>query len=145
MDEMKESRMAKRTKSLLVVLSILALALVVFTGSALAQTPPNGDDPDTGSWLGQMQEWMDQRHGPGSWGRMIQRMNEVHGPEATGQMLQWMNETGGCHGRGDGANAGPMSGRGFRGMMGRGMMGGAWGGPMGTPPWNSAPESGNGR
>jgi hypothetical protein len=106
--------MTNRTKKLLVALAILALTLVIFTGSALAQSPADPETPDNGGWLGQMQSWMDEVHGPGSWGRMIARMTQVHGPETTGRMLQWMNETGGCHGDGES----PM-GSGFQGMRGR--------------------------
>lgn len=123
--------MTSRTKKLLTVLSILVLSLVVFTGSALAQTPPNGDTPGNNGWLGQMQQWMDQVHGPGSWGQMQQWMNQVHGPEFTNQMLSWMDETGGCHGTDD-TTTNPMLGNGFGGMMG-------------SVPWNTAPGSSSGQ
>lgn len=119
--------MTSQTKKSLIVLSILALSLVIFTGSALAQTSPTGDIPGDGGWLGQMQQWAEQVHGPGSWGQMIQWMNQVHGPEFTGQMLKWMNETGGCHGT-TSTTTNPMMGSGLGGMMG-------------AAPWNSA--SGN--
>ncbi len=101
--------MKRSHKPLLVLLSVFLISLLLFAGTALAQETTPAGAPPAGGWLGQMQQWMDEVHGPGSWGQMIQHMTQVHGPEATGEMLQWMNETGGCHG----------SGAGFPGMMAR--------------------------
>ncbi len=126
--------MNSRTKKLITIVAVLVLSLGVFTSTALAHgSDPTDPQPGNGSWLGQMQQWMDQVHGPGSWGQMIQWMNQVHGPEFTGQMLQWMNETGGCHGDGEGF-PGMMDGTSGSGMMGYGaqaMMGGATANMMG--------------
>ena len=110
--------MNSQLKKLLTGLSILALALVLFTGTALADpiTPGNSANGDNnGSRLSQMIDWM----GAENWGQMLQRMNQIHGPEFTGRMIQQMNESGFCH---DGEHSGPgsMMGRGFGGMMGRG-------------------------
>lgn len=131
--------MNSRFKKLLTLVSVLALSVLVFTGTALAHGPgpvgpDTGNDEGSGSWLGQMQQWMDETHGPGSWDEMIQWMTQTHGSEFTGQMLQWMNESGGCHGYGDndqGDNSQEYNQNytspGFQGMHGNG----SWGGMMG--------------
>jgi hypothetical protein len=119
--------MFSRSKKVLLIVSVLLVALLVFAGAALAQdTAPEASGSEGLTPLQQMQEWM----GPEGWGTMIQHMTRIHGAEATGAMLQEMNETGSCHGSGFLGNWGEMMGNwngagGWRGMMrGFGGMGG---------------------
>ena len=124
--------MKTTTKAFLALTSVVVLSLIFFTGAALAHGPGGDENPPEGGWLAQMQQWMDQTHGPGSWAQMIQFMNQIHGPEATADMLQWMNESGGCHGDQnveDMMSGNYMNGMGYGGM-GYGMMGGSYGGMM---------------
>lgn len=109
--------MKRQLRKVLALVGILALTVVVFTGTALADPGEPTGEPQNGNGLARMVEWM----GPEHWGQMVQRMTQIHGAEETGQMLQWMNQSGGCH-NADGT--GSMMGRGFgRGM---GFQGGMW-------------------
>ncbi len=134
--------MNKRTKWIATIIAVLALSLVVFVGAAFAQTPTPTDG--TTNPLAQMQQWMEQNHGAGSWAAMIQRMTDTHGAEFTGQMLQRMSSGEGCQGQtdgtftpgsmmGEGANGTGFSGHGMmgEGTSGHGMMGGSFRGMMG--------------
>lgn len=113
-------------KLMVSIISVFALALLLFTGTALADpvTPEDGSGLDASqSRISQMIE----RMGPENWARMIQRMTQIHGAEFTGQMLQRMNGDGSCH---DSEHTGPGS------MMGRGFGRGMWNGNdngQGTP------------
>ena len=110
--------MSSQMKKLLTIVGVLALTLVLFTGTAWATPVTSGDngngDTDT-SRLAQMIEWM----GPENWGQMVQRMNQIHGSEFTARMIQQMNQSGTCY-DGDHSGPGSMMGRGFGGMMGQG-------------------------
>ncbi|NOX61716.1 MAG: hypothetical protein GXP42_07205 [Chloroflexi bacterium] len=134
--------MKTSTKAFLTLTSIVVLSLILFTGVALAHGPNGDENPPEGGWLAQMQQWMDQTHGPGSWTQMLQFMTQAHGPEATAEMLQWMNESGGCHG---GQNAEDMMSGNFMGGMGYGgMMGGSYQNMMGDAYNGSFMDSMNG-
>jgi hypothetical protein len=131
--------MNSRIKIMLTVVAVLALSLIFFVGSALAQDADTDAAGEEGGWLPQMQQQMEERFGAGAWGRMIARMTERHGAEFTAERLQWMEENGCPMLNGEGGH-GPMMrhgwtsqdtdetsessqgyGRGSR-MMGRGMM-----------------------
>lgn len=109
--------MTNRMKKGITIIGVMALIVMLFTGTALADpvTPNSESKTGSGSRLSQMIE----RMGPENWGQMVLRMNQIHGPEFTGRMIQRMNQSGACH---DGEHAGPgsMMGRGFGGMMGSG-------------------------
>lgn len=137
--------MTTRTRSLLTIIVVLAVSMIFFVGSALAQDDTTGGDDTDGGWLAQMQQRMEERFGEGAWAKMIARMTERHGAEFTAERLQWMDENGCPMLNGEGQQ-GPMmrrgpwhsqesdetdqSGQGYgpgsrmgRGMMGQGMMG----------------------
>ena len=129
--------MNSQLKKYLTIVGVFAVAVALFTGTALADpiTPSNGSDGDNnGGRLSQMIEYM----GADNWGQMLQKMNQIHGPEFTGRMIQQMNEGGFCH-DGDHAGPGSMMGRGFGGMMGQGLDN-----QMGPGFQNGGPDSHNG-
>lgn len=133
-----------RTRSLLTIIAVLAFSMIFFVGSALAQDDTTGGDDAEGGWLPQMQQYMEERFGPGAWDAMIERMTERHGAAFTEEHLQWMDENGcpmlnGQGGPGAMMRRGPwqsqdsdestQSGQGYgpgsrmgHGMMGRGFM-----------------------
>ncbi len=132
--------MNTRIKWVLSIVAVVALSLVVFVGAAFAQATTPDDGTPTNP-LVQMQQWMEQNHGEGTWATMIQRMTETHGAEFTGEMLQNMATGESCHGDGE-FTPGSMMGEGLSGhdmmgeMMGEGfsghsMMGGGFRGMMG--------------
>ena len=112
--------MSSQIKKVLTIVSIAAFAVVLITGSALADpiTPGTGNSSvdsgvDSGSRLSRMIDYMGAEH----WGEMIQRMNQLHGPEFTGRMLQQMNEPRFSHSD-QHIGSGSMMEGGFNGMMG---------------------------
>ncbi len=144
--------MKTSTKRLFVVIMIVSFALVVYAGSAWAQSDPATPTPPTN-----MLQQMEQRFGPKAWAEQIQRMTQIHGADFVSQRLGWMAEQESCpgmngEGRGMGMmqqqRQGGMSDNMNGGMMGRGMMGRGmrgqdnwWGFSWNRGPnfWNNAP------
>lgn len=152
--------MKTSTKRPLVVIVIALFALVVYAGSAWAQSDPTVTTPTTPT---NMLQQMEQRFGPQAWAEHIQQMTQIHGADFVSQRLAWMAQQESCpgmngEGRGmgmmqqrqpgmnDGMNRGAM-GQGMmgRGMMGRGMRaGGGWWNfdwTRGPRFWNNTPTA----
>ncbi len=112
----------KTRKTLLILVAVMALSLVIFAGSALAQDPTPTDEPAAEGFLPQMQQRMEERFGAGAWGEMIARMTQIHGADFVGERMQQMNEEG-CPMLDDEDWQGPM------------MHGGAWSNQDGEQTW----------
>lgn len=132
------------TKRLLVVVGIAALALVVYAGSAWAQSDPATVTPTPPI---NMLQQMEQRLGPQAWAEHIQRMTQIHGADFVSQRLAWMAQQASCPGM-NGAGGGMMQQRqrGMNdtmngGMMRRGMMGRGMGaqGKWWSFSWHNSP------
>lgn len=115
------------TKRLFIVIVITLLALVVYAGSAWAQSDPTTTTPTPPT---NMLQQMEQRFGPQAWAEHIQQMTQIHGADFVSQRLAWMAQQESCPGmNGEGRGMGMMQQRqqgmgAMNGsMMGRGMMG----------------------
>lgn len=123
--------MKMRTKQLFVVLSIVLLIGLLYTGSVFAQTT-TPTTPTT------MLQWMQERLGPEAWAQRVEWMTQRHGTEFVSQMMNRMAQQTFT----PGANGERGPGMGMRqGMMGQGRMGQ---GMMQQQP-NGAPQSMMGR